>query len=328
MIEVINNSYDPYFNLALEEYLVKSWNDSKSIFILWQNKPAVIVGRNQNTLEEVNQSYLEQAEIALVRRMSGGGAVYHDLGNLNYTLVVNENHHFANFHHFTSPVIKALERIGVRAENSGRNDITIKGYKFSGNAQFKYRNRLLHHGTILFDSNLEVMSRALNPGEHKFSSKGIKSVQSRVTNIREHLPQDLNIKEFKEILATELLQLEPEEGTYCLSLAELQTVEALRENKYATWAWNYGKSPVFNLQKTASYTWGNIDIRLEIKNGRIRACRIFGDYFAAGEMEELEQALLGELYRWEDIKARLQQTGLSQYLPYLDENELARLIIG
>jgi lipoate-protein ligase A len=180
MIEVINPSHDPYFNLALEEYLVKSWTGPKNLFVLWQNQPAVIIGRNQNAIEEVNLPYLEQEGIALVRRMSGGGAVYHDSGNLNYTLVLDDSQDFANFDKFTRPVIKALKKIGVKAENSGRNDITIKGLKFSGNAQFKYRGRLLHHGTILFDSNLDIMTQVLNPGEHKIASKGIKSVRSRV----------------------------------------------------------------------------------------------------------------------------------------------------
>jgi lipoate-protein ligase A len=138
MIEVINPSHDPYFNLALEEYLVKSWTGPKNLFVLWQNQPAVIIGRNQNAIEEVNLPYLEQEGIALVRRMSGGGAVYHDSGNLNYTLVLDDSQDFANFDKFTRPVIKALKKIGVKAENSGRNDITIKGLKFSGNAQFKY----------------------------------------------------------------------------------------------------------------------------------------------------------------------------------------------
>jgi lipoate-protein ligase A len=275
MIEVINPSHDPYFNLALEEYLVKSWTGPKNLFVLWQNQPAVIIGRNQNAIEEVNLPYLEQEGIALVRRMSGGGAVYHDSGNLNYTLVLDDSQDFANFDKFTRPVIKALKKIGVKAENSGRNDITIKGLKFSGNAQFKYRGRLLHHGTILFDSNLDIMTQVLNPGEHKIASKGIKSVRSRVTNICEHLSQDLTVEEFKEILARELLHLEPGSGTCELAPSDLQAVEALRENKYATWAWNYGHSPAFNLRKTASLAWGHIDIRLEVKHGRIGACRKF-----------------------------------------------------
>lgn len=328
MIEVINPSHDPYFNLALEEYLVKSWTGPKNLFVLWQNQPAVIIGRNQNAIEEVNLPYLEQEGIALVRRMSGGGAVYHDSGNLNYTLVLDDSQDFANFDKFTRPVIKALKKIGVKAENSGRNDITIKGLKFSGNAQFKYRGRLLHHGTILFDSNLDIMTQVLNPGEHKIASKGIKSVRSRVTNICEHLSQDLTVEEFKEILARELLHLEPGLGTCELAPSDLQAVEALRENKYATWAWNYGHSPAFNLRKTASLAWGHIDIRLEVKHGRIGACRIFGDYFPSGEIEDLEGALIGVSYRLEDIKACLEEVGLLGYLPQIDANELARLICG
>ncbi|KUG02405.1 lipoate-protein ligase a [hydrocarbon metagenome] len=326
MIEVINSSHDPYFNLALEEFAVKNWSDGQSYFILWQNQPAVIVGRNQNTIGEINQAYIEEQGIKVVRRMSGGGAVYHDLGNLNFTIVVNENNDFANFEKFTRPVIAALEKIGIEAENNGRNDITIEGRKFSGNAQFKFKDRLLHHGTILFDSRLEDMARALNPGEQKISSKGIKSVRSRVTNISEHLSAPVSVEEFKRILAEEVLQGENDNHTYHLSDADLQAVNYLKNNKYAAWAWNYGNSPAYNIRKTGVFSWGNIDIRLDIKRGLISGCRIYGDYFAAGDIGELEQALIGEEYREEEIKKCLAQLQLKKYLPQTDETAFTALL--
>ncbi len=325
MIEVINNSHDPYFNLALEEFAVKNWSDN-SYFILWQNQPAVIVGRNQNTIEEINQTYIEEQGIRVVRRMSGGGAVYHDRGNLNFTIVVNENNDFANFEKFTRPVIRALAKIGIQAENNGRNDITINGKKFSGNAQFKYKDRLLHHGTILFDSSLENMARALNPGQQKISSKGIKSVRSRVTNISEHLPARVRVEEFKEILTEEVLEGERDNHTYHLTDNDLQAVNDLRDNKYASWDWNYGKSPAYNIRKTGTFPWGNMDIRLEVKRGLISACRIFGDYFAAGDIQELEKSLIGTVYREGDIKSCLRQLDLARYLPQLDENAFTDLM--
>ncbi len=326
MIEIINNSHDPYFNLALEEYAVKNWSDGQSYFILWQNQPAVIIGRNQNTIEEINQVYIEEQGIRVVRRMSGGGAVYHDLGNLNFTIVVNENNNFANFEKFTRPVIAALRRIGIEAENNGRNDISIEGRKFSGNAQYKYKDRLLHHGTILFDSNLEHMAAALNPGEQKISSKGIKSVRSRVTNISEHLPAPVRVEEFKQILTEEVLQGEKDNHTYNLSDTELQAVKYLRDNKYASWAWNYGSSPAYNIKKTGTFAWGNIDIRLDVKRGLISGCRIYGDYFSAGDIAELEKALIGQEYREEEIKQCLERAQLSKYLPQTDENEFTALL--
>ncbi len=326
MIEITNSSHDPCFNLALEEYAVKNWPGSQSYFILWQNQPAVIIGRNQNTIEEINQAYLEEKGIQVVRRMSGGGAVYHDLGNLNFTVVVDENNDFANFEKFTRPVITALKRIGIKAENNGRNDITIKGRKFSGNAQFKFRDRLLHHGTILFDSRLEDMAEALNPSTEKISSKGIKSVRSRVTNISEHLSIPVSVEEFKQILAEEVLRAEDSNHSYQLTDSDLHAVNDLRDNKYSAWAWNYGKSPAYNVRKTHPYPWGNIDIRLDIKRGLISGCRIYGDYFAGGDIEELEKTLIGEVYQEEDIKKCLEQLDLEKYLPHTNKKEFTDLL--
>ncbi len=326
MIEITNSSHDPAFNLALEEYTVKKLLGSQSYFILWQNQPAVIIGRNQNTIEEINQAYIKDKGIRVVRRMSGGGAVYHDLGNINFSVVVNENGDFANFEKFTRPIIAALARIGIEAENNGRNDITIKGRKFSGNAQFKYKDRLLHHGTILFNSRLEDMAEALNPSEEKISSRGIKSVRSRVSNISEHLSVPVSVAEFKQILAEEVLGVDNSNKRYQLSDSDLQAVKDLRNNKYTAWAWNYGYSPAFNIRKSGTFPWGNIDIRLEVKRGLISGCRIYGDYFAAGDIEELEKALMGEFYREEDIKKCLVQLGLEQYLPHSNENEFTLLL--
>lgn len=328
MIGIINRSLDPYFNLAMEEHLVKNWSGPHSYFVLWQNQPAVIVGRNQNTIEEINQAFIEGEDIKVVRRMSGGGAVYHDLGNINYTLVVNENNDFANFEKFTRPVIAALDKIGVQAENQGRNDITISGRKFSGNAQFMYKGRLLHHGTILFDSNLEIMARALNPQAEKISSQGIKSVRSRVTNISEHLLSPVSVEEFKQILTTELLALEGGKEIYELAPSDLKDIERMRDDKYSAWYWNYGKSPAYDIRKTASFDWGHMDIQMAIKGGLIVACRIYGDYFAARDVEELEQGLIGTEYRRDDIETCLNDLGLARFFPHITARDFARLLTG
>ena len=326
MIEIINNSHDPYFNLALEEYAVINLPDTQNYFILWQNQPTIVVGRNQNTIEEIKSRYIEEHDIKVVRRMSGGGAVYHDFRNLNFTFVVNENKDFTNFTKFTRPVIKSLKRIGIKAENNGRNDITIGGRKFSGNAQFKYKQRLMHHGTILFNSQLEDMVQALNPSTEKISSKGIKSVRSRVTNISEHLSSPLSIEEFKQILTEEVLHEETNNDTYDLSDYDLKIINNLRNNKYSTWNWIYGASPAYNIKKTGNFDWGNIDIRLEIKHGLIKSCRIYGDYFSAHDIAELESGLVGTRYHEADIKERLTELELLRYLPQTDENQITQLL--
>lgn len=321
MIEIINKSNDPYFNLALEEYAVKHLPVGEDYFILWQNRPAVIIGRNQNTIEEINQAYIEAKGITVARRMSGGGAVYHDPGNLNFTFVVEEHHDFANFAKFTRPVINTLQRLGIAAENNGRNDITIDGRKFSGNAQFKHKNRLMHHGTILFATNLEEMVEALNPSPEKISSKGIKSVRSRVTNISKHLKNPVSIKEFKQILTEEVFREHNDKGVYHLSDHEMQAVNELRDQKYAAWAWIYGTSPAFNIRKTRTFPWGTLDIRLEVKRGFISECRIYGDYFASRDMSELEKALTGIKYREEEVSQCLNRVDLCSFLPQCEPRE-------
>lgn len=326
MIKIINNSTDPYFNMALEEYSIMNMPATDNYFMLWQNQPAVIIGRNQNAIEEINSSYIEQQGIKVVRRMSGGGAVYHDYGNLNFTFVVDENQDFANFDKFTRPVINALARLGIEAENNGRNDITIAGQKFSGNAQFKYRDRLLHHGTILFASNIEEMVQALNPNPEKIASKGIKSVRSRVTNIADHLPRPVTIEEFKQILTEEVFRQECTHSTYRLQDYDLQTINDLRNNKYTSWDWIYGTSPPYNIRKTGNFSWGNVDIRLEVKRGLISGCRIFGDFFATRDIAELESRLIGIKYCEEEISQRLAEIGLDQFFPHSDENELIALL--
>ncbi|MDD3852114.1 MAG: lipoate--protein ligase [Syntrophomonadaceae bacterium] len=326
MIEIINNSHDPYFNLALEEYAVINLPETQNYFILWQNQPTVVVGRNQNTIEEINAPHIEEHDIKVVRRMSGGGAVYHDYGNLNFTFVVNENRDFTNFTKFTRPVIKALNRIGIQAENNGRNDITIDGRKFSGNAQFKYKQRLMHHGTILFNSRLEDMVQALNPSTEKITSKGIKSVRSRVTNISEHLSSPLTIEEFKKILTVEVLHEEKDNAAYTLSDYDLKMVNDSKNDKYSTWDWIYGASPAYNVKKTGNFDWGNIDIRLEVKHGLIKSCRIYGDYFSAHDITELERGLIGTRYSESEIKKRLAELELQRFLPQTDEHKLTQLI--
>lgn len=326
MLEIINKSNDPYFNLALEEYAVKNLPERDDYFILWQNQPTVVIGRNQNAIEEINQAYIKEKGITVARRMSGGGAVYHDFGNLNFTFVVEENNDFANFAKFTRPVINALQRLGIEAENNGRNDITIGGRKFSGNAQFKHKNRLMHHGTILFATSIEEMVEALNPSAEKISSKGIKSVRSRVTNIDEHLATPVSIEEFKQILTEEVFREDKHNDVYQLSEHDLQAVNELRDQKYASWAWIYGTSPAYNIRKTRTFPWGSLDIRLEVKRGTISGCRIYGDYFASRDISELEKAFTGISCQAAEISQCLDRINLHSFLPQCEFREFIELL--
>ncbi len=326
MIRIINNSRDPYFNLAMEEYVVTAMPEGEDYFILWQNEPTIVVGRNQNTIEEINLAFVETRGIKVVRRMSGGGAVYHDHGNLNYTFVVQEEGRFHKFDVFTSYLINTLRKLGIQAENSGRNDITINGRKFSGNAQFKRGKRLLHHGTILFDSNLDVMVEALNVKPEKINSKGIKSIKSRVTNIKEHISIPLEINEFKELLYETVLDANNEISTYYLSDIDQKAISDLRNKKYATWDWAFGSSPPFTIQKKGSFNWGNIDIRLSINQGYITECKIYGDFFAAKDIEEFEKIFVGLVYRKDIFDKNITSEIITTYWPSANVDEIIQLL--
>lgn len=297
MIKVVNNHTDPRINLAVEEYVLNYLDPSEEYAILWQNEPTVVIGRNQNTLAEVNSSFIKERGIHVVRRLSGGGAVYHDLGNLNFTFIVDaEKERVSNFEHFTRPVIQALASLGVQAEFSGRNDITIDGKKFSGNAQYWSKGRLLHHGTILFNSDLSVVQEALNVKADKLQSKGVKSVRSRVTNIYPYLKSPITIEEFKEVLWKYLIP-DGEGREYILSEEEWAIVHRIKEERYARWDWNYGASPECEIEKEARFTGGKLELKFNVKDGLIQDLHIFGDFFGRKDVRELAQLLNGKQYR-------------------------------
>jgi len=304
MYFIEGQSHDPAFNLVLEEYLYRNVGEGHpGYFLLWQNAPSIIVGRFQNTAQEVNRPFVEARGICVVRRISGGGAVYHDLGNVNYSFIVpNDEGAPFDFARHARPVIDALAKLGVAAESGGRNDLLIDGRKFSGSAQHMDRRRLLHHGTLLFDSNLSVLEQALNVDEEKFTSKGFKSVRSRVTNILPMLPEPISVEEFIDALRGSL------SGTETVSLDEAQHTEInrLRQEKYATWEWNWGASPEFTERKVRRFPWGKVEALLNVQEGVIRQARFYGDYFGAENREEIEHALEGRLYREDAVRGALE----------------------
>lgn len=327
MLNVINHSNDPYFNMAVEEYALTTLAKTDDCFLLWQNRPAIIVGRNQNALEEINREYVEQHGIAVVRRLTGGGAVYHDLGNLNFTYVVHDQGKGFEFHRFSQPVIKALATFGVKAELSGRNDILIDGRKFSGNAEYRHKNRLLHHGTLLFNSELAVVGAALNVKPQKIASKGVKSVRSRVTNISEYLTQQVSLDDFRRALMQATVQ---EFGTelhdYHLSSDEVSAIERLRNEKYSTWEWIYGRAPEFNLRKERRFDFGEVDVRLNVRDGVIREAHIFGDFFSNAEIAGLANSLQGVRYWRDDLLAVVTALDFAHYLPQLSPEAFVELL--
>lgn len=321
MINIINTSTNPRFNLALEEYALDKLHLDRELVIIWQNEPTVVIGRNQNTIEEVNRSYIEANGINVVRRLSGGGAVYHDMGNLNFTYIVPSGPNVVtNFQKFTEPVLEALQSLGVPAEFSGRNDLTIEGKKFSGNAQYWSKERLLHHGTILFNSDLSVVQAALQVKKEKLVSKGLKSVRSRVTNIYPYLKEPISVKQFKEILLKFLLQ-ERDHQNYKLSEGDLRAIKTLQEKRYNQWAWNYGHSPAFEMEKSQRFAGGHLILKFNVKRGLITGIGIYGDFFGQKDVRELAELVQGVAYQREAVAEFLQKIPFENYFATISKEE-------
>ena len=318
---IYQNTTDPYFNLALEEYLLRQCTGD--IFMLWINSPCIVVGRNQNTLAEVNYDYVREHQIPVVRRQTGGGAVFHDLGNVNYTFIEEGGaDNFSNYALYCRPIIEVLNSLGVPAELSGRNDLLIDGKKFSGTAQCAYHGRMMHHGCIMFNANVNNLADALRVNPLKIQSKGIKSVRSRVTNIAEHLPSPLSMEEFCDRVLRKIETENPGSERYALTPDDIAAVKTLREEKYATWEWNVGYKKEYSFHKDSYFPAGLLDVRMNIANDQIGDVRIYGDYFGRRDVSEVEQALCGAPYTPEALRSRLEPLELAEYFSGITIDEL------
>jgi lipoate-protein ligase A len=318
---------DPAINLALEEHLLRHIAAEENMLLFYINEPSIVIGRNQNTLEEINREYVEENGIHLVRRLSGGGAVYHDLGNLNFSFItqnLKENVH--NFRKFTEPVMLALQALGVNAELSGRNDLLVDGRKISGNAQYIAAKHMVSHGTLLFDSDLAHVGEALRVNPGIIESKGVKSVRSRVANICEFLPEPLPIETFRTHLLHSLfagLEVIPQ---YRLGGEDWQAIHKLADERYRNWDWNWGRSPDFNIQKTHRFPIGEVDARIDVQNGRICAIKFFGDFLGLGDPAELEKLLVGVRYTAADLENSLMNLDVSYYFGGISSEEFLQFL--
>ena len=265
------------------------------------NRP-VIIGRNQNSIEEIDPGYIDERGIHVVRRISGGGAVYHDLGNLNFSFITQGREDLHNFARFTDPVIEVLGELGVEAELRGKSDIFAGGRKISGNAQYATASRMFSHGTLLFDTDIKEMLRALNPRQVKIESNAVQSVRNFVTNIREHLPSDMDVYELKQALLRGIFGsgvsgrgiVEAEDiPTYPLEVSDWSQIQQISAECYSTWDWNYGHAPKFNIQKSDRFPAGVIDARMDVEGGTIRGIRIYGDFSGERDVIDLEEQLVG-----------------------------------
>lgn len=320
-------SYDPHFNLALEQYVFDELPKSNTYFMLWQNNHAIIVGKYQNTIEEINLDFVRENHIHVVRRLSGGGAVYHDLGNINFTFVMDAGKlDDLDMLVFIKPVIKVLTRFGVIAEQNGRNDITIDGKKFSGNSQYIKDGRIMHHGTLLFDSDLNRITSALKVSKDKIESKGFKSVRSRITNLKPYFPSDMTMSEFKYILKEYMF--EEIECSYELNSFDLKRVEDIKSKRYATWDWNFGYSPNYRIKKERLLSnCGKIQLNFEIEEGYITKFAMMGDFFGSGDLNELTHVIIGRKCEEKELKHTLQDIDINFYCKNLTAEDLIHIIL-
>ncbi|MFD0829160.1 lipoate--protein ligase [Neobacillus sp. M.A.Huq-85] len=318
---------DPQINLAIEEYALKNLDINETYLLFYINQPSIIIGKNQNTIEEINTDYVEKNGIIVVRRLSGGGAVYHDLGNLNFSFITKDDgESFHNFRKFTEPVVEALKKLGVNAELSGRNDLLAEGRKISGNAQFSTRGRMFSHGTLLFNSEMDNVVSALKVKKEKIESKGIKSIRSRVANISDFLSEKISIEEFRSLLLNYIFGGEENINEYVLTDEDWEKIHQLSEERYQNWEWNYGKSPKFNLQNSHRFPVGSIDVRLEINKGMIENCKIYGDFFGVGDVSEIEDKLKNIRYEKSEIEKVLADMDAAHYFGNVTKEEFIQLV--
>lgn len=309
------------YSFAVEEYIMKNAKFDDEYFMFWRTNPCLMIGRFQNTIEEINQEFAHENHIEITRRNSGGGTVYTDPECWQFSFITFKKDGKAkDFQEFTAPVIAALKELGANAEFNNRNDLNIDGKKFSGNAQYSTVNRFLHHGTLLFNTNLDNLVLSLKVSDEKIRSKGIKSVRERVTNLKPHLSNpEMNSIEFRY----EMIKLiKGDMETIKLSEQDLDEISNIEKNKFTTWEWNYGASPEFNISKSQRFDGGKLEVQLLVKNGIIRDCKLYGDFFCSGNINEICDSVLGCKYQKSEIENALQKINAADMLYKIELDEL------
>ena len=322
-------STDPAFNLALEETLFDSLSpENPEFFLLWQNAPSIIIGRHQNTAEEINSRYCHEHGINIVRRESGGGAVYHDLGNVNFSFLSwTPDKRLQGVEKYTLLMLAVLSDLGISAEFSSRNDISVHGKKVCGTAQRRTGQKMLHHGCLLVDADTTILSEALAVDADKFKSKGISSHKARVANLIDFLPGHMSREDAVTMVISTTMKR-------CCSVRcildprTLQSANELAEAKYRKWDWNWGKSPDYTECKRHRFSWGKIEMRLNVSHGIIHGCKFYGDFFALKNIEELEALLLGKKTSFEELEAALHEIPLETWFLNANRRELLEFICG
>lgn len=300
MLFVPHNNNDPRTNLALEEFLLRYAALDELLFLFYVNEPTVILGRNQNAFEEVDPDYLAANQIQLIRRLSGGGTVYHDPGNLNFSFISPERDDLHNFAKFTAPIVAVLAQLGIRAELRNRSSLFVGDEKISGNAQYASRGRVLSHGTLLFDSDLDKLNRAVQPKQMQIQSKAVQSVRANVVNIADLLPQPMTMAQFQQLILRHLFgETIP---TYALTSADWAKIAQIRAERYESWDWNIGRSPKFTVRKSDELA----SVEIEVVNGRIHHSAITTQSIDPSTIATLQNQLQGQRYDKQAIQQALQ----------------------
>ncbi len=328
MITIETHSYSPFVNLAFEEYFLKGKDLGDDILMLWQNEPAVVVGRFQNTLEEINQAFIDAHGIPLARRISGGGAVYHDLGNVCFSFILRDvTPGTMDASKYIQPVANALCKLGLAVQATKRHDLTIDGKKFSGNAMALHKNRLLFHGTLLFDTDLDRLAQVLKPASDAIESKGIKSVRSKVTNLRSFAPAGMDVAQFKQTL--EGLFLEGQQQKEYLPNSEDQAeIQKLVDGKFRSWDWIFGRNPAARVRSICRCGGGELELSLELDKGWLAACHIQSEAFELADIGEIEMRLSNIPYTYPNVLKALDGIELRNQAGSVSKEELARCIVN
>ena len=319
MIIIQNKSTDPYFNLAAEQYLID--NCDEDVFMLWRNEKTVVIGNNQNAYAEVDREYADTHGITVSRRLTGGGAVFHDLGNVNFSFIIPSDGKGIDFKRYTAPIIETLKKMGLSAELSGRNDILIDGKKVSGNAQCVRNGKVLHHGTLLYSADLSKVAGVLRVDPAKLQSKGIKSVQSRVANIKELMDTDMDVLDFMTAIEADF------EGTKRgFTDTELSEITKLRDEKFATWDWIWGRSKAYTLTVRERYPYGSVEASVNTDHGIIKEVKLTGDFFGVGDITELTDSLAGLRYDYATVLAHLSKYDIQRYIFGASAEDISKLL--
>lgn len=316
MYLIVDRGTDPSWNLAAEEYLLT--RRSEPFVRIWRNSDSVIIGRHQNAYAEIDLDFVERNHIPVVRRMTGGGAVFHDTGNVNYSFFDLKGERF------TDVILDALREMGIEGRCEGRNDLTVDGLKFSGTAVCKHGSRVLEHGTLLFDASFDRLSAALRPRPEKFSGKSVQSVRSRVANLSGYLSTPMTVEDFIGRLAGSVgsrLECTP----YEYSEEDLRAIGSLREERFANPGWNFGASPSYAFSNVRKFPAGLVEAHFDVRGGRILGLRIYGDYFFERPTDEFCSLIEGCLHDRKEIAGRLNEVATGEYFSGIGPEELISL---